>query len=93
MTYEELANLIANFSPEQKQHDVTVEVLNGEFFPVRDIQETKTEDEVHGYVYEEEAIDHRRVLLGDSVEIEDNVEYTVRIIEDEVIVTSTITAE
>jgi len=62
MTYEELANLIANFSPEQKQHDVTVEVLNGEFFPVRDIQETKTEDEVHGYVYEEEAID----LLGNN---------------------------
>lgn len=37
---------------------------------------------------EEEAIDHRRVLLGDDVEIEDDVEYTVRIIDDEVVVTA-----
>lgn len=37
---------------------------------------------------EEEDIDHRRVLLGDDVEIEDDVEYTVRIIDDEVVVTA-----
>ena len=37
---------------------------------------------------EEEDIDHRRVLLGNDVEIEDDVEYTVRIIDDEVIVTA-----
>ena len=35
---------------------------------------------------EEEDIDHRRVLLGDDVEIEDDVEYTVRIIDDEVVI-------
>ena len=35
---------------------------------------------------EEENIDHRRVLLGNDVEIEDDVEYTVRIIDDEVVI-------
>ena len=62
MTYEELANLIANFSPEQKQQDVTIEVLSGEFLPVKNLTKTQIADEIHGYVYENEIVD----ILGNN---------------------------
>tara|TARA_R110002020_G_scaffold448411_1_gene661225 strand:- start:1348 stop:1560 length:213 start_codon:yes stop_codon:yes gene_type:complete len=58
MTYEQLALFILDtFSVEQKQQNVTVEVDNREFFQVKDLQETQTPDEIHGYVYEDEAVD------------------------------------
>ena len=63
MTYEELALYILDtFSVEQKQQDVTVEVMPNEFFGVLDLQKTQIADEIHGYVSEDEAVD----ILGNN---------------------------